>query len=495
MNRSLVWFRRDLRLHDHTALARASASTPPSQGHLLAVYLVSPKEWKEHDEAAIKVDFWQRSLPILRKDLASLRIPLIIRTLDQAKGQHAQTILEVCNKYQISSVHWNREYEMDALSRDEGVSTSLKDHGYQVFQHHDQCIIPPGQVLTKAGTTSKTYSGFLKSWYVTLAHNPVFVKEARFPRANDSSTTKELHEAFNDGEMQESLKDFPLPRDVRDRSRQNFPAGEEAAEERLQKFLQDQVGRYEEDRSSLALQVTSSLSPYLHSGVISARACLRAVKDANGGRVESGMAGAVNWIMEMVWRDFFRHILVAYPKISQGKPFKDEYEHFPWTSDPEERKFRAWAQGQTGYPIVDACMRCLNQTGWLHNRGRMVTASFLCKDLLLDWHKGERYFMQHLIDGDLASNNGNWQWVAASGTDSLPFFRVLNPVRQSKRFDPEGEFIREWVEELRDCPGEEIHQPSSDTSRRLGYPEPMTDHATARAQALRAFQQMRKSAS
>ncbi|RKP13396.1 deoxyribodipyrimidine photo-lyase [Piptocephalis cylindrospora] len=490
-NRTLVWFRRDFRLHDHMALARASASTPASQSHLLALYLISPEEWIDHDEAPIKVDFWLRALPILRKDFAALHIPLIIRTLDRAKGQHADVILDVCKQYRISAVHWNREYEVDELARDASVQQLLQTHDRQVYQHHDQCIVPPGQVLTKAGTTSKVYSSFRNSWYTVVARNPSLLKESRFPRANEPSALRELHEAFEDGHIPESLDQFPLAESARERARRDFPVGEEEAKKRLHAFIQKKMGMYGENRSSLALQGTSILSPYLHSGMVSARSCIREAKEANGNRLEGGMAGAVNWMAEVVWRDFFRHILVAHPKVSRNQPFKAEFTRFPWASDSGDRSFQAWTQGRTGYPIVDASMRCLNTTGWLHNRSRMVVASFLCKDLLVDWRKGERYFMQHLLDGDLASNNGNWQWVAASGTDSQPFFRIFNPARQSQRFDPDGAFIREWVKELRDCPKEDIHAPSASIAQRLKYPEPIVDHSKARDRALKAFQQMR----
>jgi deoxyribodipyrimidine photo-lyase len=238
---------------------------------------------------------------------------------------------------------------------------------------------------------------------------------------------------------------------------------------------------------------TSRLSPYLAVGVVTARQCLRAAIDANRGRLDRGHPGPRAWIDELIWREFYRHVLVGFPRVSMNRAFRPETEPLPWRQD--ERQFKAWCQGRTGVPIVDAAMRQLQQEGWMHNRLRMIVAMYLAKDLFIDWRRGERHFMHHLIDGDLASNNGGWQWAASTGTDAAPYFRVFNPHRQSRRYDPEGLFIRRYVPELRELDSGSIHDPSAIDRRdfsRLGYPAPLCDHGQARRQVISAFKRLRR---
>ncbi len=230
------------------------------------------------------------------------------------------------------------------------------------------------------------------------------------------------------------------------------------------------------------------LSPYLTAGVLSVRQCAAAAIEANDGQLDGGHEGIVQWIDELVWREFYKHILVGFPRVSMHRAFKLETERLVWTDN--DSQFEAWCHGQTGVPIVDAAMRQLTTTGWMHNRLRMITAMYLSKNLFIDWRRGERFFMQHLIDGDLAANNGGWQWAASTGTDAAPYFRIFNPVSQSKRFDPEGAFIRQFVPELADLDDSEIHDPSclpSLVRSRLDYPEPLVDLSVSRKKAIDAF--------
>jgi deoxyribodipyrimidine photo-lyase len=232
------------------------------------------------------------------------------------------------------------------------------------------------------------------------------------------------------------------------------------------------------------------LSAYLAAGVISVRQCLHAVLSRNHGELDSGNPGAVVWINELLWREFYKHILVGFPRVSMGRAFRRDTEALPWRHAPDE--LAAWQQGRTGYPIVDAAMRQLLATGWMHNRLRMVAAMFLSKNLLIDWREGERWFMRHLIDGDLAANNGGWQWSASTGTDSVPYFRLFNPHSQSRRFDPEGRFLRQWLPELDALSDRQIHDPSSAGALFLpaGYPPPIVDLGMSRARALDAFRNL-----
>jgi deoxyribodipyrimidine photo-lyase len=271
-----------------------------------------------------------------------------------------------------------------------------------------------------------------------------------------------------------------------------WPAGERAAAKRLEAFVDGRISRYKTDRELPGVDGTSTLSPYLAVGAISPRQCLKAAVEWNKGKLSGGHPGADQWIAELIWREFYRHVLVAFPRVCMGRAFKSETDRIRWRYD--EGEFAAWCEGRTGYPIVDAAMRCLNATGWMHNRLRMVAAMFLAKDLLIDWRWGEKYFMQRLVDGDLASNNGGWQWSASTGTDAAPYFRIFNPVSQSRKCDPEGVFIRKWVPELAGVSGDEVHDPSELpplVRAGLRYPEKMVDHGEARERVMSAFAAVR----
>jgi deoxyribodipyrimidine photo-lyase len=229
------------------------------------------------------------------------------------------------------------------------------------------------------------------------------------------------------------------------------------------------------------------LSPYLAHGVLSPRQCLSAALDANEGRLSGGSPGIETWISELVWRDFYRHVIALFPHVSRGEAFRPEADRVEWRNDPAE--LEAWRRGMTGYPLVDAAMRQLLTTGWMHNRLRMLTAMFLTKHLLIDWRLGERHFMSHLVDADFAANNGGWQWSASTGTDAAPYFRIFNPITQAERFDPAGEFVRTQVPELAETRGSATLTPWLHGVAR--YPAPIVDHAFARARALEAFKRAR----
>ena len=280
-----------------------------------------------------------------------------------------------------------------------------------------------------------------------------------------------------------------------------FPPGEQEAKNRLLTFTQGEdapVFHYREDRDRMDLERTSTLSPYLRFGLLSPRRAAAAALDAmQRAETEATKESAQTWLNELIWREFFISILANFPTVRTAS-FRKDLRTIRWINNPEE--FDAWKSGETGYPIVDAGMRQLRQTGWMHNRARMITASFLVKDLLIDWRWGERWFMQQLVDGDPAANNGGWQWTAGTGTDAAPYFRIFNPVLQSNNFDPDGDYIRRWVPELSHLPAKAIHAPwkmSSSKQRELGmqigktYPAPIIDHAFARQRTLDTFRQAR----
>jgi deoxyribodipyrimidine photo-lyase len=253
----------------------------------------------------------------------------------------------------------------------------------------------------------------------------------------------------------------------------------------LQHFVKERIERYKTDRDSPATAGTSTLSPYLASGVISARQCLESAVAANNGRVDSGKTGVVTWISELIWREFYRHILMGYPRVCRHQPFRLETKQIEW--DEDDAHFEAWCAGRTGFPIVDAGMRQLARTGWMHNRVRMITAMFLTKDLFIDWRRGEAHFMRHLVDGDLASNNGGWQWSASTGTDAAPYFRIFNPYSQSRKCDPTGDYIRKFVPELAGLDDDSIHQPEPLAADANDYPQPIVDRTQTKERVMAAF--------
>jgi deoxyribodipyrimidine photo-lyase len=264
-------------------------------------------------------------------------------------------------------------------------------------------------------------------------------------------------------------------------------AGERAARRRLDRFLESAIGRYARDRDLPAIDGTSRLSPYLRLGALSVRACVAAAWDV--ARSDPPQAeGANRWLDELIWREFYSAILEDHPRVLR-RSFRPEYDSIRWNED--EAGFRAWCEGRTGYPFVDAAMRQLVEEGWMHNRARMVVASFLCKDLLVDWRWGERFFMQRLVDGDPASNNGGWQWSASTGTDAQPYFRIFNPVAQGQRFDPDGRYVRRFVPELRDVPDRDLHRPWEASRPPPDYPAPVVDHRQRRQLALERFKAAR----
>jgi len=270
-----------------------------------------------------------------------------------------------------------------------------------------------------------------------------------------------------------------------------WPAGERKALRRLDRFVERRIDRYHEDRDYPSIEGTSALSPWLACGALSPRQCLQAAAEANLGEIDSGRRGVTTWIAELVWREFYRHVLVGFPRVSRGRAFRRETDRLPWRGDDEA--LRRWREGRTGVPIVDAAMRQMRATGWMHNRLRMIAAMYLAKDLFLDWRSGEAVFMRGLVDGDFANNNGGWQWSASTGVDAAPYFRVFNPVRQSERWDPEGRFIRTWCPELAGLGPKEIHDPSrlgAGRLARLDYPEPLVDHGLARERVVEAFKSL-----
>ncbi|MDZ3993755.1 deoxyribodipyrimidine photo-lyase [Pseudomonas sp. Teo4] len=468
----LIWLRTDLRISDNTALSAAC-----ERGPTVAIWLASPGQWLAHDDAACKVDFWLRNLRELRQSLEALNIPLLVRTVD-SWDEAPQALLDVCKQLQVDAVHWNDEYGINENRRDEATRRLLKQSGIHAHSYLDQLLLGPGTVLTRSGHYFQVFSQFKKAClerlYLSL---PTLARRVQ----------RQAPLNIPSDPIPERIAGFDTPTDT---LRALWPAGEHEAQARLGRFLDETVEDYQHLRDLPAQPGTSQLSAYLAAGVISPRQCLHAALAHNRGELDSGSTGVQTWINELLWREFYKHILNGYPQVSRHRAFRDQTEALPWRDAPDD--LAAWKEGRTGFPIIDAAMRQLLETGWMHNRLRMVVAMFLSKNLLIDWRQGERHFMRHLIDGDLAANNGGWQWSASTGTDAVPYFRIFNPVSQSQRFDPQGRFIRHWLPELSGLDDKRIHEPvkSADLFANNSYHSPIVDLGSSRQRALEAFKSL-----
>lgn len=471
MSTRLVWLRNDLRITDNKALYAACSD---SNARVLAAFVATPRQWARHDMAPRQAAFIYQNLLRVQQDLAALGIELICHQAEDFTESVAW-LVDVCRRQRVTSLYYNRQYEVNERQRDSLLEKTL---GEEVVCHgfDDALLLPPGSVLTGNGEMFKVYTPFRNAFIRRLAASDVGALPAPQPRGPMVNVEKPA--AF----------DYPHA-DVNSA----YPAGEQAALRRLADFCRERAADYASTRDLPAVDGTSGLSPYLAVGALSPRQCFNRLRIEHPNVLESPHSGAFCWLNELIWREFYRHLIAAYPSLCKHRPFIGWTDNVRWNRD--ESALRAWQMGNTGYPIVDAAMRQLNETGWMHNRLRMICASFLVKDLLIDWRAGERYFMRQLLDGDLAANNGGWQWAASTGTDAAPYFRIFNPTLQGKRFDPLGAFIHRWLPALADVPGEAVHQPhawAQKHGKALDYPQPIVDHGQARAATLAAFEAARR---
>jgi len=469
MTTHLVWLRNDLRITDNKAL-HAACSDP--EARVLAVFIATPQQWQQHQMAPRQAAFIHAGLLQVQQALAERGIPLSYHQCDDFSAA-VEWRGAYCTQERVDALFYNRQYEINERQRDQRLEQRLV--GQVICQSFDDSLLlPPGSVQTGGGEMYTVYPPFRKAFLQRLTESDIRAVPAPTPRAGGALPTSAVPEAF----------DYPPAEPTGD-----FPSGEEAALQRLRSFCREQVQDYLKQRDLPAIDGTSGLSPYLAIGVLSPRQCFNRLRAECPQVLENPDGGAFSWLNELIWREFYRHLMVAYPALCKHRPFIDWTDKVRWRNDRE--LLQAWQQGATGYPIVDAAMRQLNKTGWMHNRLRMISASFLVKDLLIDWREGERYFMSQLLDGDLAANNGGWQWAASTGTDAAPYFRIFNPTTQGERFDPQGTFIRKWLPELADVPDNAIHQPhrwAEQQQRVLDYPLPIVDHKQARLETLAAFE-------
>jgi deoxyribodipyrimidine photo-lyase len=462
-----VWFRDDLRTADNPALFDAM-----SRGEAVAVFCLCPMQWRSHDVGDNRLAFLLDTLRHLATDLHALGVPF--RMIDEPTFDGvAHRLVRLATEVGASAITFNAEYPVDERTRDAQVAEASASAGLDLRVHQGGVVLPPGMVLTQDHRPFTVFSAFKRRWLARLEPScweplPQPCRQTR-PDVEDSPLPDQI----------DGVRLGPLAR--------RWPGGQGEALRRLDQFVATRLDRYHLDRDLPAVDGTSALSPYLAVGSISARQCLGAAVAANDGRLAAGSPGPVAWINELIWRDFYRHVVAQFPHVSRGHAFRRAMDALPWRRAADE--LEAWKAGRTGYPLVDAAMRQLNETGWMHNRLRMVTAMFLSKHLLLDWRHGERHFMNLLVDGDFAANNGGWQWSAATGTDAAPYFRIFNPTTQAQRFDPDGVFVRRYVAELRDVPLAAVFEPARHGV--AGYPRPIVEHAAARQRALDTFKSIR----
>ncbi len=464
--KTLVWLRHDLRLEDNPALYRASECADG----VVAVYVLCGEYIDRHTVAPVKLDFIRRHLHILAPQLSALHIPLVVVLVDQAAAI-PQRLLQIARAYDCAQLFFNAEYPVDELQRDRAVADYCRAQGMAVKRFHDRVIVPPGMLRNGQGEPYKVFTAFKKKWLQTVM--PLRLQPLPGPimqPADNLPTPPDIDQVFK-----------PFPQCDLHRL---WPAGEAEARRRLRRFIARDLAGYHVARDFPGQDGTSTLSPYLTVGAISPRQCVAAVLAANSGEWDTGSVGARCWLGEIIWREFYQHVVVDYPWVCKHRALQTYTELFPWRRD--HAVFQQWCDGKTGFPLVDAAMLQLKATGWMHNRLRMVVAMFLTKNLQIDWRWGERYFMSQLIDGDFAANNGGWQWSASTGTDAAPYFRIFNPVSQSKRFDPDGTFIRAYLPLLKSLSNKHIHLPPVTQ----GYPSPMVDLAESRKHTIELFSQL-----
>jgi deoxyribodipyrimidine photo-lyase len=468
----VVWFRRDLRLRDNVALCEAALR---ADGAVIPLFVLDDALLRGRDVAPARIAFMLDALRELDDALARIGSRLIVR-----HGQTQAELLAIARAANAHAVFTNKDYTPLARARDARIGNALRAAGVAFEMHKDQVHFEEAEILTGARNPYTVFTPYKRAWLARPR-----------PQPRPAPTRLQQPPAAVQTHAIPTLAELGLTVD------QRVPkAGEAEAERLLGAFIADGIADYDTARDMLAAPGTSRLSPHLRFGTISPRVCVQAAEDARRA-VHRGIGHDV-WISELIWREFYQQVLFNFPHADRGS-FKRGYDALRWGSGSAARDaelFEAWKAGRTGYPVVDAAMRQLNEEAWMHNRARMIVASFFTKDLLLDWRLGEQYFMQRLVDGDPAANNGGWQWAASTGTDAQPYFRVFNPRLQGERYDADGAYVRRYVPELARLPSKVIHAPdalkpleSSALGFVLGadYPHPIVDHATQKEEILKRF--------
>lgn len=466
----LVWHRRDLRINDHIGLSQACAHTP----RVVGVFCLDPAILGRDDLAPVRIHYLIGSLEELHRAYERMGGTLLI-----FKANPIALIPTLAETLNVEAVHWHHDVEVYAKERDRQVSHHLQARGIRVETCWDQLIHSPDQISTQQNTPYTVYSPFWRNWVSLAKPAPVAA-----PTRLIGLTAAEVDQGTQLGAIALPTAqelgfhwDGPLI----------LEPGERAAKNQLDDFTAKAIYTYGEARNYPGQPGTALLSPSLKFGVVGIRQIWAASEEAMAAcNSDEARASVQTWQKELAWREFYQHVMYWFPELEAG-PYRQGFATFPWDNRPDY--FEAWCQGQTGYPIVDAAMRQLNETGWMHNRCRMIVASFLTKDLVIQPQWGEKYFMQHLIDGDVSSNNGGWQWSASSGMDPKPL-RIFNPASQAQKFDPEGDYIRQWLPELRGIDTADLltGQITPLDRQRCDYPAAIVDHRVQQQQFKALYQ-------
>ncbi|NVK25499.1 MAG: deoxyribodipyrimidine photo-lyase [Gammaproteobacteria bacterium] len=453
---SIIWFRNDLRVHDNPALHQALSLREKDADYKISAIVFYPKkQWLLHDWSEIKIDFYKRHVQLLAAQLAKLNIQLDVVEVDDF-SQQVDYFIKLAEQDAIQHIYANSEPEINEVKRDHDCLNA----GLPLTLFEADVIVAKGRVLNKSGEMFKVFTPFKKAWleYVK-SHGFEYLAK---PNGYDEPSFTEKSESTSSV----------------------WPLVSQVEQEVIPNFLETKLYSYSEQRDIPSIKGTSGLSPYLAIGALSPRYLLVLLLNRDPHLLDDMNSAQFTWVNELIWREFYRHLIYHQPALCKHVCFNEKYRATQWPN--QQALFNAWCEGKTGYPIVDAAMRQLLKTGWMHNRLRMIVASFLTKHLLVDWRWGEKFFMNHLIDGDLAANNGGWQWAASTGCDAQPYFRIFNPTLQSKKFDPEGEFIRKYLPELEVIPNKEIHAPHKYMKAKglnVYWPE-IVEHKQARLAAL-----------
>ncbi|CEG55643.1 cryptochrome/photolyase family protein [Legionella fallonii] len=471
MSTAIIWFRQDLRCHDNPALTLAC------QNHqkLIPLYIKEANPVLPIGEAQ---QWWlHHSLSSLKKELNRVHLDLHFRA-----AEPLTLLKELVVQYQVDAVYWNRCYEPMHIARDQMIKAELKNLGVKVISSNGSLLNEPWEVLNQAGSYFKVFTPYWRQCLRQM-HVSTQWQIVQWP-LNQAVYSQPLEEWHLLPSQPNWAEEFSL----------HWQPGEEGAAIRLQQFILEHLQHYKEQRNVPAISTTSRLSPHLHFGEISPQQIWRAIQQAMSDS-DCDLPSAQTYLTELGWREFSYHLLYHYPRLMDTH-FKSQFDHFPWRDD--DRALKLWQKGFTGYPIVDAGMRELWQTGYMHNRVRMIVASFLTKDLLIDWRKGAAWFWNTLVDADLANNSASWQWVAGCGADAAPYYRIFNPVLQGEKFDPHGDYVKHWVAELRAMDKKWVHRPWEAPKEALplvlgvDYPFPIVDHQYARQEALSLYKGLKE---
>jgi len=462
MKTAIHWFRRDLRLTDNTALAAAARRAE----NVVPAYIQSAWSGSHHWTGPHRQEFLCGSLKLLDESLRAIGSHLVVR-----RGDAVEELLLLARETRAEAIYFNRDPDPFGRAVEERLAKEARESGIELHAEKDICIHERNEVLTGKGEPFRVFTPYAKAWL-----------KLEKPSAAGKLRSLKTPPKIRQGDLPE-LRDWKL-----ESAGKIIEPGERAAQARLSAFLKDPIGKYGKSRDIPAGDSTSRLSQDLRFGLLSIREVVERCQVRAAELPAGARPSAHIFIKELIWREFYMQVLWHLPE-ALDRDFNPKYRRMRWTGD--EKDFLRWRDGETGFPIVDAAMRQLRETGFMHNRARMIVAMFLTKDLQLHWRLGESWFMQQLTDGEIASNNGGWQWSAGTGADAAPYFRIQNPWTQTARFDPEGEYIHRWVPELRDVPAAKLMRPPGGSALAKGYPLPMVDHAEAREKTLAMFRTVR----